>query len=419
MKDSPPSPSSSPSLPVPHHGNDGNGIDNDNSDDRWKRRGGLRPRFTRRRQSTTIVRRSTIVEAPGKDAWGLDETTEQHDGDPQQQQQQQQYFQQQQQQQEECEEAVGPVSFLCGITAGVLQAGLFNPFDRALYLSITNEVPFLRRENFRNPYTGFLQSVGHRALSGGLYYPLENFFCGALLGAHSHPQPHEEHASIHHHHHHAAPHSHSHSHSQPHPPEGHLPLHPAFANFLAGTLAGTTNAMIVNPITAIKYKTWGREVNRGMATEVVEMFRKGGFRPFRNGLVPTVLRDLCFGGTYTFLRLEIQYVFQLRPDQQWGANTVAASLATIVSAPFNLVRNVQYATRSRERADGVAKILGDFAREVASQATTWRSLRYFQTRLRIGWGTVRVGVGMAFGHSVYDRLMGAYHELDRGKRSGT
>ena len=73
------------------------------------------------------------------------------------------------------------VSFFCGITAGVIQAGLFNPWDRALYLSIKNDVPFLSYQNFQNPYTGFLQSVGHRALSGGLYYPLEHFFCSVLL----------------------------------------------------------------------------------------------------------------------------------------------------------------------------------------------------------------------------------------------
>jgi hypothetical protein len=188
-------------------------------------------------------------------------------------------------------------------------------------------------------------------------------------------------------------------------------LHPAFANFLAGTLAGSANALIVNPITAIKYKSWGREVNRGMLKESMEMFRKGGLRPFTNGLAPTVLRDLCFGGTYTFLRLELQYLLQLTPEQQWGANMAAAALATVVSAPFNLVRNVQYATRSREKADTISKILEDFVREARSHKTSWQSARYIQNRLRIGWGTVRVAVGMAFGHLVYDNLMGLYEDF--------
>ena len=63
---------------------------------------------------------------------------------------------------------VNYISFLSGLFAGVAQAGLFNPFDRALYLSVKNNVKFLSKENFVNPYSGFFQSVGHRAASGGL-----------------------------------------------------------------------------------------------------------------------------------------------------------------------------------------------------------------------------------------------------------
>jgi hypothetical protein len=288
------------------------------------------------------------------------------------------------------------VSFLCGIAAGVAQAGIFNPWDRALYLSITKQIPFLSRENFRNPYLGFFQSVGHRALSGGLYYPLENFFCSVLLPYES---PHGKDmvttsmttsSSPHHHH--------------------QLSIHPALANFLAGTLAGTCNALLVNPISAIKYKSWSRDVNRGMWTEAVEMFRKGGLRPFGNGLAPTVYRDLVFGGTYTFLRLELQYRFDLRQEYQWTANMAAAAMATIVSGPFNLARNVQYATRSRNKADLVSKVLQDFVADTQAQSTLWRKTKFVQSRLRIGWGTVRVAVGMSFGHFVYDRLMGMYED---------
>lgn len=323
-----------------------------------------RKRFTRRRKTTTIRRRLSVIDE------GATESTQLCGND------------------EKPRKSISSVSFTCGITAGILQAGLFNPFDRALYLSITKEVPFLRAENFRNPYSGFMQSVGHRALSSGLYYPLENFFCSLLVSSHSDLT------------------------QQQYKSTSTIQLHPAFANFLAGTLAGSANALIVNPVTTIKYKSWGREVNRGMMKESMEMFRKGGLRPFGNGLVPTVLRDLCFGGTYTFLRLELQYLFQLTSEQQWAANMASAAMATIVSAPFNLVRNVQYATRSREKADSISKILHAFAKEANTHKTSWQRARYVQNRLRIGWGTVRVAVGMAFGHLVYDNLMGIYEDFD-------
>jgi len=326
-----------------------------------------KPRFTRRRKTTTIRRRISAIDEESTDSNIRDEKCD------------------------KTKDAMSSVSFTCGITAGILQAGLFNPFDRALYLSITNEVPFLRAENFKNPYNGFMQSVGHRALSSGLYYPLEHFFCELLLSSHSDSGDYN---------------------NQQQPATSHIQLHPAFANFLAGTLAGSTNALIVNPITAIKYKSWSREVNQGMLKESMEMFRKGGLRPFGNGLVPTVLRDLCFGGTYTFLRLELQYLFQLTPEQQWAANMASAAMATVVSAPFNLVRNVQYATRSREKADSVSNILRDFVKDANKHETAWQRARYIQNRLRIGWGTVRVAVGMAFGHFMYDNLMGLYEDFD-------
>ena len=87
-------------------------------------------------------------------------------------------------------------------------------------------------------------------------------------------------------------------------------------------------------------------------------------------------------------------------------------MATIVSAPFNLVRNVQYATRSREKADTISTVLRDFMTETHRQQSAWKRTRFVQNRLRIGWGTVRVAIGMAFGHFVYDNLMGIYEDYD-------
>jgi hypothetical protein len=281
--------------------------------------------------------------------------------------------------------AVNYISIFCGLTAGISQAGLFNPFDRALYLSVKNEIPFLHWENFQQPYQGFFQSVGHRAISGGLYYPLEQFFM-TLTPTNNDSEAHIIGGN----------------------PYNKAATSGAFYNFLAGTAAGTANALICNPISAIKYKTWGRDVNKGMWLETKGMLRKGGLRPFGNGLIPTVARDMVFGGCYTFLRLELQYRFELTSDTQWMANLVAAALATVVSGPFNLARNVQYATKSRHVADTVREVLTTLVRETQDLPTGFQKWRHIQNRLRIGWGTARVAVGMAFGHSVYDFLHGMY-----------
>jgi hypothetical protein len=256
-------------------------------------------------------------------------------------------------------------SLLCGLAAGVAQSAVFNPYDRALYLSVKYHRPFLNRSNWKSPYTGFVQSLGGRALAGGLYFPMEHF-CLRLINA-------EE------------------------------TQHPAL-NFVAGTLAGTCNAILLNPLTAIKYKTWGRESNRGMVKEATRMLRKAGnLRPFYFGLMPTIYRDAVFGGCYTWLRLQIQWWMDLDTPEQYKGNFVAAGLATILSGPFNYARNVQYATSSRQVPPSTTQVLHELMQEVR-QTHGVDKLRLLQNRLRIGWGTFRVALGMAFAHAVYDTI---------------
>lgn len=177
-------------------------------------------------------------------------------------------------------------------------------------------------------------------------------------------------------------------------------------NFVAGTATGGVMAIILNPLSAIRYKTWGRDVNRGMWTEAFGMIRNSGgsVRPFMNGMGPTLSRDAVFGGCYTWMRLQIQWWGDLPQHEQWKANLIAAGLATVASGPFNYVRNVQYATRSKDTADGTSRILRELVVQVNQLETTLQKLHFVQNRLRIGWGTMRVAMGVALGHSVYDWL---------------
>ena len=260
-------------------------------------------------------------------------------------------------------------AYCCGLLAGVAQAGVFNPYDRALYLAVKENRSFLSLQNWKAPYSGFFQSIGGRALSSGLYFPLEHYFLHFIR-----PRADDDTTSS--------------SYSQQH--------------FIAGTAAGAANAIVLNPLSAIKYKTWGREVSQGMWAEASRMLNKaGGLRPFWNGLLPTLYRDVVFGGCYTYLRFRFQSLGHL---EQWQANCLAAALATIASGTFNYLRNIQYGTKSRERALSTWMILNDLRWETAQQETAQRKAHFLMTRLRIGWGTARVALGMSLGHTVYDVL---------------
>lgn len=138
------------------------------------------------------------------------------------------------------------------------------------------------------------------------------------------------------------------------------------------------------------------------------LHKAGNLRPFWNGLLPTVYRDVVFGGCYTYFRFRIQRVWGL---EQWQANIVAAALATIASGPFNYVRNIQYGTRSHEKALSTWSILVDLWLEATHQETLGSRLYFLLTRLRIGWGTARVALGMSLGHSIYDGLHDNLHHF--------
>lgn len=278
---------------------------------------------------------------------------------------------------------VDHISALCGLIAGVAQAGIFNPIDRALYLSVTHRKPFLSLSNFEKPFTGLSQSIGGRALSGGLYFPLEQFFMTHVMIL---------------------------------PPNYHdnLKDNSRIRNLFAGTAAGAVNAMILNPLSAIKYKTWSRvgtssgagnyTNNRGMLTEAMSMMQKGGHVVFLKGMQSTLLRDITFGGCYTFFRLQLQYEYHVPPEHQWIANLCAAAMATIVSGPFNLARNVQYATKSEHVAPTTIQVFQQLKLEIQQYSTIQQKLLHLQNRLRIGWGTARVAMGISFGHAIYDGL---------------
>ena len=115
----------------------------------------------------------------------------------------------------------------CGFTAGLLQAAAFNPWDRALYLSVLTHRKFLHRENFREPMRGVLQTIVQKAISGGLYFPLEEIFS-----------------------------SHIHEYLDTNYP---IPLVNGSSSkakytsiFLGGMLAGAVNGILLNPFSRIK-----------------------------------------------------------------------------------------------------------------------------------------------------------------------
>ena len=271
---------------------------------------------------------------------------------------------------------------ICGFTGGLLQAGLFNPWDRALYLSIKMDRPFLSRINFRNPFAGLYQTIFQRAMSAGLYFPLEEIFADLIVQGGMYGND-----------------------------AGTLNAKRHYIGFTAGLLAGSLSGLIMNPLAAVKYHYWGTETGKeSFVTTSAQMLKKGGMRIFLVGTTATVLRDLVFGGTYGLLRhtLASVNVEALDEDGQsvlhrptFVQNLIAASMGTVLSSPWNYVRNIHYGTPSGVRPDTTLSIWQGLLDRAAEEKSLFRRLKLLQVQLRVGWGTARVGCGMAVSSSVY------------------
>jgi len=266
------------------------------------------------------------------------------------------------------------IIFISGLVSGVSTAVLFNPYDRALYLSVKDRRSFLHYSNWKRPFTGFGQSLLGRTISGGMYFPLFDTFKPLY----------KQHLSL--------------SHES------------LMLSFLAGNSAGAVNGVLLNGLTAIKYQSWAS--NESLVRTARHMARKGGVRPFLKGINSTVIRDTVFGGSFGFLQhlLQSSLARSFKPTKEFQQNNkesftflasmISGAVATILSSPFNYVRNMQYATAPGHVPPSAAACLSALWAQARSHP---HSFAFIQERFRIGWGTFRVAIGMAFGWDLYSR----------------
>lgn len=258
------------------------------------------------------------------------------------------------------------INLLSGAISSSVCAGAFNPWDRALYLSVKNKRPFLSVDNFKAPYQGFSQAVLQRIYVGSLYFILQG-----QMKDNVYPILRMK-----------------------------FGLYEPLSQLLVGTSAGAITAVMSNGIAAVKYHSWGRD-NRTFLVSARRLWQRGGFPPFFRGTSATVDRDMTFGGSYELLRHLFRLAAVDNTNLEFVANCLAALFSTALSAPFNYARTIQYATAPDKPAPSVREALHHLNEESRAHKGVER-FSFFQQRFRIGWGSARVAVGMAVGQAAFD-----------------
>lgn len=266
--------------------------------------------------------------------------------------------------------------FTAGLVTGVTCAGLFNPYDKGLYLSVKFNRSFLRAENFKAPFQGLGQAIFQRTYTGGLYFIAQSEIKQSLLPAIN----------------------------------NHYAMKSVLANFIVGTSAGVITAVMSNGLAAVKYQTWGKD-NRKVLPSVMKMYNEGGLKPFFKGTTSTLARDISFGGTYEVLRHMLRENINATANHHFLFDFTAAFIATVVSATFNYTRNMQYASNPSKPSPSINSLCVSLYRDT-KQFSGLHRYHFLQRKLRIGWGTLRVGMGMAVGQWLFENSRSCLESLD-------
>jgi hypothetical protein len=238
--------------------------------------------------------------------------------------------------------------FQCGLTSGLTQTFIFNMYDRALFHSIANHRPFLDPQNWKgSAFVGVSPSFLQRAFSAGLYFPLEDIFRTAVSTNYA----------------------------------------------VAGVLVGLVGGLFTTPFNCVKYSMWSTKSSNppSMLEVTTQLVKEGGVQRLMRGAAPTLYRDMTFGITYSFLRHQ--------GDNGFGINVSAAFLATAISSPFNYARMKVYSPEAGPKR--TADILRALVKETMAQERG--KFSYLFNRFNVGWGALRVSLGMGVGSQIYNR----------------
>jgi len=261
------------------------------------------------------------------------------------------------------------IKFLAGITSGITSTFIFNPYDKALYSSVTNNRPFIcfplitnkkpyvswpnwpiSKLNWQNPYSGVNQAILHRTISYGLYFPLFDMFKGL-----------------------------------------HLNLNENINAVSSGVLTGITSALILNPINVIKFNNWNHGVSNGISSQAKLLYRQHGLMCFSRGLKYTLIRDVQFGALYSYLTLKYN------PDHKVFPDVLFAIMATTCAAPINYCRAMVFATSHSQNPPSFTQICAGLKE--------YSIKKICLNKFCLGYGTMRVGLGMALSRQIYEGII--------------
>lgn len=263
-------------------------------------------------------------------------------------------------------------NFLVGACAGSL-AVAFNPWDQALYRMMLTRTPLFSYTNDRyvhwqNPWRGSRHALAHRIISYGMYFPLIDFYKNQTLKTYN--------------------------------------LTSNQISLIASTLTGVTTAIMLNPINVVKTQNWNKDTTnvRQSIFQLIKSSCKengkyslGKISQLGRGLQYTIGRDVLFGTIYTLGNDN----YNLKKDP--FIDISFACLATIINSPMNYIRHQKLFAPLNQPPPTISQIYTNLLENI-NKCQKNKCTYLFVHNMGLGWGTLRVGVGMMSSRLIYDYL---------------
>jgi len=177
---------------------------------------------------------------------------------------------------------INRMSVIISILVGIIQTILFNPIDKAIYNSITNNNSILTPTNWNKPFSGLSNNIYMRIITGGSYFYLLDYT------------------------------------------KTMTPIQSAL------TVSATTS-IILNPLNVIKYKSYSDNISTYKSLLV--NYRKYGLKFGIIGLETLFLRNFIFN---------VVYISQKKENNDLIHNCSVICAASIISSPVQYYINMKY-----------------------------------------------------------------------------
>lgn len=238
-----------------------------------------------------------------------------------------------------------------GSIGGITNTIVFNPYDRAMYLSVKNKTKFFIKPNWNRPYHGLSEALFHRTLSYGLYFPFIDMFDKYIDN-----------------------------------------------KIVSGVCAGMTTSIMTSPFASIKLYNWNTHNTKTSLVKLSQvLYSKYGTYAFTRGVGICLKRDIVFSIVFGSLS------FNFNQEKHFWLDVLCMSAATISSSPLNYWKNRIYQNTTSRKIRFV-DVINELKKDILLNKTLKGKptvLFVLHDKFSVGWGTLRVGLGMSLSRQIY------------------